>query len=134
MLRQLVDVFIILAFDNQLKSRSSDDLTATAQCECMASEFEGAISTLDLNEDESSVPLNQFTGYKLPSDFHDEHVNFLRDMNPVSDKKTLATMWTKENHSKCVAYNTQQCKNLYFGHWLLNRAKLNTADIINILL
>ena len=90
-----------------MKSRSSDDLTATAQCECMASEFESAISTLDLNEDESSVLLNQFTGYKLPSDFHDEHVNLLRDINPVSDKKTLA-MWTKENHSKCVAYNTQQ--------------------------
>jgi hypothetical protein len=116
-----------------LKSRASDDLTATAQCECMASEFEGAISTLDLNEDESSVLLNQFTGYKLLSDFHDEHDNLLRDMNPESDKKTLA-MWTKENHSKCVVYYTQQCKNLYFGHWLLNRAKLNTADIINILL
>ena len=52
MLRQLVDVFIILAFDNKLKSRSSDDLTATAQCcECVASEFKGAISNLDLNED-----------------------------------------------------------------------------------
>ena len=70
--------------------------------------------------------LNQFTGHKLQSEFH-EHVNFLREMSPVSDKKTWA-MWIKENHSKCVVYNTQQCKNLYFGHWLLlNCAKLNTA-------
>ena len=54
-------------------------------------------------------------------------------MSPVLwDKKTWA-MWCiiKENHSKCVAYNTQQCKNLFFGHWLLNRGKLNTADIKN---
>ena len=53
MLRQLVDVFIIMAFD-KLKSRF-DDLTATAQCECMVSEFEGEISTLDLNEDMFSI-------------------------------------------------------------------------------
>lgn len=114
-----------MAFDT-MKSRS-DDLTATAQCKCMVFEFEGAISTLDLNEDMFSIL--QFTGHKLPSEFH-EHVNSLQDMSPVSDKKTWA-MWIKENHSKCVAYNTQQCKNLYFGHWLLNHTKLNTADIKN---
>ena len=34
---------------------------------------------------------------------------------------------------KCGSYNTQQCKNLYFGHWLLNRAKITTADIKNIM-
>ena len=38
--------------------------------------------------DVSSILLNQFTGYKLRSDFHDEHVNSLRYMNTVSDKKT----------------------------------------------
>ena len=53
MLRQLVYVFIIMAFD-KLKS-IFDDLTATAQCECMDSEFEGDISTLDLNEDMFSI-------------------------------------------------------------------------------
>jgi hypothetical protein len=62
MLRQLVDVFIIMAFD-KLKSRS-DDLTCSAQqCEAMVSDFEGAISTLDVNEDMSQILLNQFTGY-----------------------------------------------------------------------
>ena len=42
-----------MAFD-KLKSRF-DDLTATAQCECMVSEFEGDRSTLDLNEDMFSI-------------------------------------------------------------------------------
>jgi hypothetical protein len=128
MLRQLVDVFIILAYD-KLKGRS-DDLTVTAQCEAMVIEFEGSISTLHLKEDLSSILCNQFTGHKLPSEFHD-HVNALRDMTPVTDKKTW-TQWIKENHSKCGSYNTQQCKNLYFGHWLLNRAKTTTADIKNM--
>ena len=72
MLRQLVDVFIIMAFD-KLKSRS-DDLTCSAQqYEAMVSDFEGAISTLDVNEDMSQILLNQFTGCKLPLQFH-EHV------------------------------------------------------------
>ena len=79
----------------------------------------------------SQILLNQFTGCKLPSQFH-EHVNSLRDMTPVSDKKTWA-MWLKENHSKCTGYNLQQSKNLYFGHWLLNRAKIITADIKNMM-
>ena len=70
MLRQLVDVFIIMAFD-KLKSRS-DDLTCSAQCEAMVSDFEGAISTLDLNEDMSQILLTQFTGCKLPSQFHED--------------------------------------------------------------
>ena len=52
-------------------------------------------------------------------------------MTPVTDKKTW-TQWIRENHSKCGSYNTQQCKNLYFGHWLLNRAKTTTADIKNM--
>ena len=49
MLRQLVNVFITMAFD-KLKTRA-EDLTITAQCEAMVPEFEGAILTLHLRED-----------------------------------------------------------------------------------
>ena len=103
MLRQIVDVFIIMAYD-KLKARP-DDLTVTAQCEAMDLEFEGGISTLHIKEDLSSILLcNQFTGNKLPSEFHD-HVNALRDMTLVTDKK-IWTQWIKENHSRCSSYNT----------------------------
>ena len=44
----------------------------TAQCEAMVSDFDGAISTLDLNEDLLEIFLNQFSGCnKLPSQFHE---------------------------------------------------------------
>ena len=50
------DVFLIMAYD-KLKGRS-DDLSVTAQCEAMVIEFEGAISTLHLMEDLSSILCN----------------------------------------------------------------------------
>ena len=116
MLRQLVDVFIIMAFD-KLKAKV-EDLTVTAQCEAMVPEFEGAISTLHLREDVSSVLLNQFHGLQLPSQFHD-YVNSVRDRTPpVTAKKMSWAQWLKEHHNKYLDYNPQQCKNLYFGHWL----------------
>ena len=66
MLREeLTYVFIVMAFD-KLKARS-DDSTVTAQCEAMVPEFEGAISTLFLKEDKSTILLNQFTEHQLPS-------------------------------------------------------------------
>ena len=81
--RQIVDVFIIMAYDdNKLKGRP-DDLTVTAQYEAMIMELEGVVATLHLKEDLSSILLcNQFTGHKLPSEFHD-HDNALRDMTPL---------------------------------------------------
>ena len=86
MLRQIADVFIIMAYD-KLKGRPND-LTVTAQYEAiMVIEFEGAIATLHLKKDLSSILCSQFTGHKLPSEFHD-HVNALRDMMPVTDKRT----------------------------------------------
>ena len=50
------DVFLIMAYD-KLKGRP-DDLSVTAQCEAMVIEFEGAISTLHLKEDLSSILRN----------------------------------------------------------------------------
>ena len=50
---------------------------------------------------------------------------------PVTAKMSWA-QWLKEHHNKCLDYNPQQCKNLYFGHWLLNTAKVITSDIKNI--
>ncbi len=128
MLRQLVDVFIIMAFD-KLKAKE-EDLTLTAQCEGMVPEFEGAITTLHLREDFASVLLTPFHGLQLPSQFHD-YVNSVRERTPVTAKMSWA-QWLKEHHNKCLDYNPQQCKNLYFGHWLLNTAKIITADIKNI--
>jgi hypothetical protein len=55
-----------MAFD-KLKKARSDDSTVTAQCEAMVPEFEGAISTLYLKEDKSTILLNQFTEHQLPS-------------------------------------------------------------------
>ena len=49
--------------------------------------FEGAISTLHLKEDMSSILLNQFTGHQIPSQFHD-YVNGLRDRTPVNAQVT----------------------------------------------
>ena len=129
MLRQLVDVFIIMAFD-KLKAKV-EDLTVTAQCEAMVPEFEGAISTLHLREDVSSVLLNQFHGLQLPSQFHD-YVNSMREKTPVVTATVSWAQWLKQHHTKCANYNPQQCKNLYFGHWLQNTAKILTSDIKNI--
>ena len=72
MLRELAYyvVFIVMATFDKLKARS-DYLTVIAQGEAMVPEFEGAISTLHLNEDMSSILLNRFTGHQLPSQFHD---------------------------------------------------------------
>ena len=56
MLRQIVNVFIIMAY-NKLKARP-DGLTVTAQCEAMVLEFEGAISTLHIKKDLSSIMCN----------------------------------------------------------------------------
>ena len=86
----------------------------------MVLEFEGVISTLHLKEDLSSILLNQFTGHQTPSQFHD-YVNGLRDRTPVNAQVTWA-QWLKQHHNtKCGHYSPhQQCRNLYFGHWLLN--------------
>ena len=61
MLRESTYVFIVVMAFDKLKARF-DDLTVTTQCEAMVPEFEGAISTLHLKEDMSSILLNQFTG------------------------------------------------------------------------
>ena len=79
----------------------------------------------------SSILLNQFTGHQLPSQFHD-YVNGLRERTPVNAQMTWA-QWLKQHNSKCGHYNHQQCRNLYFGHWLLNTAKIVTADIKNMM-
>ena len=129
-LRELAYVFIIMAFD-KLKARA-EDLTVTAQCEAMVPEFEGSISTLHLKEDMSSTLLNQFHGHQLSSQFHD-YVNSMQEKTPVNATVSWA-QWLKQHHTKCSHYNPQQCKNLYFGHWLLNTGKVITADIKNIIM
>ena len=75
-LHELAYVFIIMAFD-KLKARA-EGLTVAAQCEAMVPKFEGAILTLNLQEDMSSFLLNQFHGHQLPSQFHD-YVNSMRE-------------------------------------------------------
>ncbi len=97
MLRELAYVFIIMAFD-KLKARA-EDLTVTAQCEAMVPKFEGAISTLHLKEDMSSILLNQFHGHKLPSQFRD-YVNSMRERTPVNATVSWA-QWLKQYHTKC---------------------------------
>ena len=68
----------------------------------MVPEFEGAISTLHLREDISSVLLNQFHGLQLPSQFHD-YVNSVRDRTPVTAKMSWA-QWLKEYHNNSKIY------------------------------
>ena len=80
---ELAYVFIIIEFD-KLKARA-EDLTVTAQCEAMVPEFEGAITTLHLREDFTSVLLTPFHGLQLPSQFHD-YVNSVREKTPVTAK------------------------------------------------
>ena len=128
-LRELAYVIITMTFD-KLKARA-EDLTVTAQCEAMVPEFEGTISILHLREDISSILLNQFHGHQLYSQFHD-YVDRMRDKTPVNATVSWA-QWLKQHHAKCSHYNPQQCKNLYFGHWLLNTAKVITADIKNVM-
>ena len=66
LLRELAHHLFIVMFFYNLKARC-DDLTVTAPCEAMVPEFEGAISTLYLKEDLSSILLNQFTGHQRTS-------------------------------------------------------------------
>ena len=84
-----------------------------------------------MKEDLSSILLNQFHGHQLPTQFHD-YVNGMRERTPVNAQVSWA-QWLKQHHTKCRHYNSQQCKNLYFGRWLLNAAKVVTTDIKNIM-
>ena len=110
-IKQLVEVFLVMAYD-KVKG-SEGDLGNTAQCESMVTEFEGAITTLPVQEDYVNILLIHFPDHQLPDAFH-EHVNTLRVMTPVT-ARTSWDSWLKANHSKCTEYTSQQRQNLYFG-------------------
>jgi hypothetical protein len=73
MLRHIVDVFVIMAYD-KLKARLDDLAVITAaQCEAIVIEFDLLCTSRKICP---SILCNQFTGHKLPSEFHN-HVNVL---------------------------------------------------------
>ena len=115
-LKQLADVFAIMAFD-KLKA-SKEDLDTAAQCEQMGPLFDNCIQHLHLSEDYSNHFLRNFTGQRFPEEFM-TYLDQLRSMKPKRD--SLNDLVAK-HYAKKVSYNQQQKQNLYFGHYLLTRA------------
>ena len=113
MLRQIVDVFVIMAYD-KLKARLDDLAVITAaQCEAIVIEFDLLCTSRKICPVYFAISLlviNYLRSFIIMLMFFRE-----RDMTPITDKKTWVKEWIKENHSRCSSYNTQQCKNLYFG-------------------
>ena len=81
-IKQLSDVFAIMAFDKLKASR--DDLDAASQCEAMGPLFDNCIEHLHLSEDYSDLILSHFTGNKFPAEFL-TYVDQLRTMKPKKD-------------------------------------------------
>ena len=125
-IKQLSDVFAIMAYDKLKASRA--DLDSAAQCEEMAPLFDNCIQHLHLSEDYSNMILRNFTGNKLPLEVH-TYLDQLRTMKP---KKDSLNDWVAKHYAKKVSYNQQQKQLLYFGHYLLTRATQLTAVIRNL--
>ena len=125
-IKQLADVFAIMAFD-KLKA-SKEDLDTAAQCEQMGPLFDNCIKHLHLSDDYSNLILRNFTGQIFPEEFM-TYLDQLRSMKP---KKDSFNDWVVKHYPKKVEYNQQQRQNLYFGHYLLTRATQLTASLRNL--
>ena len=127
-IKQLSDVFAIMAFD-KLKA-SKEDLDTAGQCEAMGPLFNNCIENLHLSDDYSNLILRNFTGQVFPEEFM-SYLDQLRSMKP---KKDSFNDWVAKHYSKKISYNQQQKQNLYFGHYLLTRATQLTSTIRNLAL
>ena len=125
-IKQLSDVFAIMAFD-KLKA-SKEDMDTAAQCEQMGPLFNNCIQHLHLSEDYTNLILRNFTGQQFPEEFM-TYLDQLRSMKP---KKDSLNDWVGKHYPKKVSYNQQQKQNLYFGHYLLTRATQLTSTIRNL--
>jgi hypothetical protein len=125
-IKQLSDVFAIMAFD-KLKA-SKEDLDTAGQCEQMGPLFDNCIKHLHLSDDYSNLILRNFSGQLFPEDFM-TYLDQLRSMKP---KKDSLNDWVIKHYPKKVGYNQQQKQNLYFGHYLLTRATQLTSTIRNL--
>jgi hypothetical protein len=112
-IKQLSDVFAIMAFDKLKASR--EDLDAAAQCEEMGPLFDHCIQHLHLSDDYSNLILRNFTG----NHFSVEFMTYLGKLRTMKPKKGSLNDWVAKHYQKKVSYNQQQRQNLYFGHYLL---------------
>ena len=126
-IKQLADVFAVMAFD-KLKA-SKEDLDAAAQSEKMGPLFDNCIEHLHLSDDYSNIILRNFTGQAFPDEFL-TYVDQLRSMKPRSQS---LNDFVAKHYAKKVSYNQQQKQNLYFGHYLLTRATAITSTIRNLI-
>ncbi len=122
-LKQLTDVFAIIAFD-KLKA-SKEDLDTAAQCEQMMGPlFDNCIQHWHLSDDYTNLILRNFTGQHFPEEFMTYYLDQLRSMKPKKDSLNDSV---DKHYQKKVSYNQQQKQNLYFGHYLLTRATQLTS-------
>ena len=126
-IKQLADVFAVMAFD-KLKA-SKEDLDAAAQSEKMGPLFDNCIEHLHLSDDYSNIILRNFTGQAFPDEFL-TYVDQLRSMKP---RNQSLNDFVAKHYAKKVSYNQQQKQNLYFGHYLLTRATAITSTIRNLI-
>ena len=98
-LKQLADVFAIMAFD-KLKA-SKEDLDTAAQCEQMGPLFDNCVQHLHLSDDYSNLILRNFTGQVFPEEFL-AYLDQLRSMKP---KRDSLNDWVAKHYAKKVSYN-----------------------------
>ena len=125
-IKQLSDVFAIMAFD-KLKA-SKEDLDTAGQCEAMGPLFNNGIENFHLSDDYSNLILRNFTGQVFPEEF----MSYLDQLRSTKPKKDSFNDWVAKHYNKKLSYNQQQKQNLYFGQYLLTRATQLTSTIRNL--
>jgi hypothetical protein len=125
-IKQLSDVFAIMAFD-KLKA-SKEDLDTAGQCEAMGPLFNNGIENFHLSDDYSNLILRNFTGQVFPEEF----MSYLDQLQSTKPKKDSFNDCVAKHYNKKISYNQQQKQNLYFGHYLLTRATQLTSTIRNL--
>jgi hypothetical protein len=125
-IKQLSDVFAVMAFD-KLKA-SKEDLDAAGQCEEMGPLFDNCIKHLHLSDDYSNLILRNFIDQTFPEDF----MTYVDQLRSVKPKKDSWNDWILKHYPKKIGYNQQQKQNLYYGHYLMTRATQISSTIRNL--